>query len=412
MKVPRNKTPQRVTAENLATLGAERLANILFAVAQTRPDLKRRLRMELAAEAGPAALAAQIDKRLIALETSRGKITWRQKPAVIRDLDALRVLIAERLAQLDADAAIDRLWRFIDAARHVAGRLRERADLDLVYAAAAADLGALIGERRGEASRLVESLAVFPLGWKEWLPRLLAGVPATMAQDALVLAQRAQAGPGWISLVRQLADAAGDPETFAATYSSAALATPSIAAEVALRFLTAGRVDQAGEILRSAAPPVGSAGSEICFDWESAWIDYLERSERFTAAQDVRWASFVRTLSPARLRDYLKRLPDFEDVEAEHRAFDIAAGHRPFEAGLSFLMEWPALPEAARMIECAVEIEVSGEPALLWAAKLRRRYPSAAHRLLRAAAAAAFHRRQYKLCDELTAEADTIEIKS
>jgi hypothetical protein len=90
-------------------LGAERLAEILVGVAETRADLKRRLRMELAAEQGPAALAAEIDKRLGSFATSRGKITWRQRPAFICDLDALRELITERLAPLDTSAAVERL---------------------------------------------------------------------------------------------------------------------------------------------------------------------------------------------------------------------------------------------------------------------------------------------------------------
>ena len=107
-------------------LGAERLAEILADVADTRVDLKRRLRMDLAAQEGPGPLTVEIDKRLSAFETSRGQITWRQAPAFLRDLDALRDLIVARLAPLDASAAIDRLWRFMAAAPQSYGRYRER----------------------------------------------------------------------------------------------------------------------------------------------------------------------------------------------------------------------------------------------------------------------------------------------
>ena len=75
MKPSAASSRTKVTVENLAGLGAERLAEILFGVAETRADLKRRLRMELAAEHGPAALTAAIDRRLGSLETSRGQIT-------------------------------------------------------------------------------------------------------------------------------------------------------------------------------------------------------------------------------------------------------------------------------------------------------------------------------------------------
>jgi len=116
MKRPTVASRKTLTVENLAGLGADRLAHILLGVADTRPDLKRRLRMEVAAEQGAEHLVPQVDKRLATLETSRGRVTWRQKPAVIRDLDALRGLIAERLAGLERGAALERMWLFLETA--------------------------------------------------------------------------------------------------------------------------------------------------------------------------------------------------------------------------------------------------------------------------------------------------------
>jgi nitrogen regulatory protein PII len=72
MKQPGKGSQKKVTVENLVGLGAQRMAEILVGVAETRVDLKRRLRMELAAEQGPAALVAEVDKRLGSFETSRG----------------------------------------------------------------------------------------------------------------------------------------------------------------------------------------------------------------------------------------------------------------------------------------------------------------------------------------------------
>ena len=125
----------------------------------------------------------------------------------------------------------------------------------------------------------------------------------------------------------------------------------------------------------------------------------------------MRWASFERTLSAERARDFIRRLADFDDVEAESRAFEQATNFPDFEKGLGFLMAWPALADAARMIEqshrrCRCR---TPEQAELWAAKLRRRFPKAAHALLRRAAAAAFRRRDFKTCDRLSAEAETID---
>jgi hypothetical protein len=78
MKKPTAASLKKVTPQNLAKLGADRLAEILIETAQVRPELKRRLRMELAAEQGAEHLVVEVDKRLASLETSRGRIAWRQ----------------------------------------------------------------------------------------------------------------------------------------------------------------------------------------------------------------------------------------------------------------------------------------------------------------------------------------------
>jgi hypothetical protein len=412
--VARRKT---LSAETLAGLGAGRLADILLAVADTRPDLKRRLRMEVAAEQGAEHLVPQIDKRLAALQTSRGQVTWRQKPAVVRDLDALRGLIADRLSQLDCGAALERLWLFLETASPVGRRFRERDEaVSAVYIQAAADLGRLLADHDPQlaANTLVDAVVARPQVWAEWLPQTLAGLPQPTAEVALVLANaRRQRTPAWLTAIRHLADAAGHVEAFRETYSAEALATPAVAVDVARRYLAAGDVGAAGDVLRGAAPGPGRPGRLAApdFDWETAWIDYLERSGEEAAAQAVRWASFERTLSVERARTFTRRPNGFDDVEAENRAFALAAAHPDFALGLRFLMSWPALAETAGMIQArSDDIGVAATEAELWAAKLRRRHRAAAHLLLRRAAAAAFGRREFKACDRLTQEAETIVI--
>ena len=411
---------KRLNAENLRRLGTERLAELLIAVTASRPELKRRLRMELAAAQGPEHLAPEIDKRLTALETSAGKISWRVRPAFLRELDALRLLIADRMALLDQAAALERLWRFIGTARRVSDRVRGRdEELAAIYAKAAADVGGLIDNvlPAVAASDLARLIADNPHGWTNWLAALLQSAPARLAGDTLRALESEHEGAGrLIPIVRQLSDAAGDVDAFISTYSPNALMAPSSAAAVAGRLMKAGRIEDAGAMLRAAAPEATSAASTsqragaVEFDWETAWIDYLDRSGQGEAAQAVRWSSFQRTLSVDRLRDFTRRLKDFEDVEAEHRAFAYAASSAGFRTGLRFLMDWPALPEAAQMIEArALEVTTTIEEAELWAAKLRRRQPRAAQILLRKAAAAAFKRREYKTADRLTQDADAVE---
>jgi len=417
MKRPTASSLKKLSPQNLAGLGADRLADILLEVADTRPDLKRRLRMEVAAEQGPEHLAPQIDKRLGVLQSSRGMVAWRQKPAVVRDLDALRGLIAERLAGLDRGAALERIWTLMETAAPVSRRVREKdGAVAAVYVRAAADLGRLLADQDPQlaAHALVDAIVARPQAWAEWLPHTLAALPQVTSRVALGLVlDRRQRTAGWLTVIRQLADGAGDLDAFHATHSREALATPHVAVEVASRYLAAGQIEAAGQALRNAAPPTGRSGrmSAPDFDWETAWIDYLERSGDADAAQAVRWASFERTLDVERARAFTRRLDGFDDVEAENRAFAHAAAHADLALGLKFLMDWPALPEAAQMIQArAGDIAVGADDAELWAAKLRRRYPAAARLLLRRAAAAALRRREFKLCERLTQEADTIVV--
>jgi hypothetical protein len=69
----------------------------------------------------------------------------------------------------------------------------------------------------------------------------------------------------------------------------------------------------------------------------------LEGLGEADAAQDARWSYFERTLSAEHLRAYLKRLPDFEDIEAEERAIDHARSSASFLHALAFLVSWPTL---------------------------------------------------------------------
>ena len=420
MKHPTAASLKKVTAENLGRLGAERLAELLVSAAETRPELKRRLRMELAAEQGADHLVAEVDRRLATLGASRSRVSWRQRPTFVRDLDVLRLLIAERLAALDGAAALDRMWSFMDLARQIGGRVKDRdGELAAVFQRAVGDIGALMNGASDAwlAEALVEAMVKAPYVWADWLPTLLGALPPAFAASALqLLAERPGAAAGWIRLIRHLADAAGDVDAYRATYPADVLQNKAAAAEVGRRLLAAGRLAEARLVLEGAraaegaAPPGLGAADDPDYQWESLWIDYLERSGDADAAQAARWVSFERSLSVERAKAFTRRLTDFEDVVAEDRAFAYAAEHADAARGLQFLMDWPALPQAARMIDDRVDVlQVPPEQTELWAAKLRPRYPAAAQRLLRKAAAAAFHRRDFKTCDRLTQEADAIE---
>jgi hypothetical protein len=95
-----------VNAENLAALGAERLAAILMDLAEHDADTKRRLRLELAGQAGGEIIAAEISKRLTSLKSARSFVDWHKRRDFVKDLDLQRTMIVDRLAPTRPDLAL------------------------------------------------------------------------------------------------------------------------------------------------------------------------------------------------------------------------------------------------------------------------------------------------------------------
>jgi hypothetical protein len=95
---------------------------------------------------------------------------------------------------------------------------------------------------------------------------------------------------------------------------------------------------------------------------------------------------FERALSARHLREYLKRLPEFEDFEAEQRALDQAERYGSLFQSISFLVAWPSLDRAARTVTArAKELDGDHYELLTPAADaLAAKHPLAATLLLRA----------------------------
>jgi hypothetical protein len=126
---------------------------------------------------------------------------------------------------------------------------------------------------------------------------------------------------------------------------------PKIAAEIARRLLSAGRAEEAWQTIAATEHRRRSGGWDWPdFAWEDARIAVLEALGNADAAQAARWECFERSLSSTHLRAYLKRLPDFEDLEAEKKALDYVQRSRNLLHALSFLVSWPALDRAANLV--------------------------------------------------------------
>jgi hypothetical protein len=183
-----------------------------------------------------------------------------------------------------------------------------------------------------------------------------------MLQEALAPEPRSHE---WSFDDRQALAELADVEEDVDGYIAAVQATGSEAGftvEVAKRLLKAGRAQEALDWLGKARVRHNRDLDDVLYhggwikdevtDLRIAALDALGRKDE---AQQVRWASFTETLDADHLRDYLKRLPDFEDFEAEERAKEIARRFDDLHRALAFFVAWRDLHAAAQLVRERLE---------------------------------------------------------
>ena len=154
---------------------------------------------------------------------------------------------------------------------------------------------------------------------------------------------------------------------------------------MAQRLTSAGRAEEALALLQGADPGLAQrrAGAE---DWCDARLAALEALNRQDEAQQQRWEYALMEPSRRHLRDYLRRLPAFEDAAAEERALDLVAEHDDPQQALWFLLHWPEPRRAARLVLASAK-PLNGDCYVLLAPLaelLEKNHPLAATRCLRA----------------------------
>lgn len=393
-----------LSTANLKALGEDRLADLLMEMAAEDAGWKRRLRMELAAEVGAADLALEIDKRLNTLATSRAKVSWRKRPALISDLWTVRRIIVDKLAVMDARLGLDRLVAWFDLYPGLSARVKDqKGELATLFDAASADL-ATVGSLAGAgvaAPVLIEALNTRLSQWASWVGRGAAAMDEALARAVLKGVTEGRPKPtGRLALVvRKLADRSGDLDAWVASLPDEDRTKPEVGAEIARRLAEAGRAVEARAALEASRAVVKEASRWGRREpeppppppeaWLTAEVAVLEAEGDAKGASDARWMLFERTLAEAPLRAEIAKLPDFEDVIALDRAFAHAAAYPDATAGLRFLMNWPALREAGEMVVArAGELRGSADEVPLWASRLEGRNPLAALALIRSRAVA------------------------
>ncbi|WP_426018890.1 DUF6880 family protein [Brevundimonas sp. DWR2-3-1b1] len=399
----RPASPKRLNAANLSGLGADRLGELLMQAADADAILKRRLRLVLAAEAGPDLLALELDKRLSTIAASRARVSWRKRPDLLRDLDILRGAIVDDLAVAAPGQGLERLIAWFDLFRGLATRVKDqKGEVAAAFETAAPDLWriaeAAVRADEKAVAPLAQAVERQPLEYARWIGAGGEALTADLARRLLDALDKTSSARGMRTVMRRLADRAGDLDLWLSLTTPEERGSPDFAAVMAKRLLVADRIPEARQALESALAP--SAGNRrwtfgrspqagpptLTPAWEATSIDLLEAEGRKEEAQELRWAMFERDLSTPVLRAYLARLPDFDDVEALDRALAHATTYADFETALGFLMDWPAHREAAALVERRIrEVRAPLPLKADWAARLAQKYPDAAERLLASA---------------------------
>ena len=403
---------------NLEALGAAQLAALLMEVSTGSADIKRRLRLELSHHIGPSELARDVRKRLATLRKSTSFVGWRKRKALLRDLTTQMGMITDKIAPEDPTLAFDLMWDFVDLAPSVFGRVDDsRGEVGVVFRDALDQVETLAPRAVLAADTLAHRvwLAVLDNDFGQWdgiISRMAAALgPAGLAalkahveaharapieadtdHEALQFLRQLRGGPThatdrkarFVKLcLQEIAAAAGDTQAYIAQYSDADLQRLDISAEVALLLIQQGAAGAALDLLATAAQDGAGFGQDA---WDVAYIATLEALDRSHDAQNHRWACFESTLNIGHLRDHLKRLPDFDDVEAEDKARALVLGYPDFSTALGFCLDWPDLHTASRLIETR-STEIDGDHYMLLtpaAEALRMRHPLAAVLLWRA----------------------------
>ena len=184
-------------------------------------------------------------------------------------------------------------------------------------------------------------------------------------------------------VLQQIADALGDVDLYIAQQPEKSKTFATVATAIARRLLSAGRGREALDILDKTE--FGSR-REIPSQWQVLRAEVLEALGRTLDAQQFRQMSFEQTLNGDLLRDYLRHLPDFDDMEAEEQAFAYVRNFPDANRALYFLVQYPSLSEASKLV-LSRATEMDGDHYELMsvaAEKLAEKFPLAATIVLRA----------------------------
>jgi hypothetical protein len=324
-----------------------------------------------------------VRKRLASLKRAKSYIEWNKTKPLVQDLLTQLGAITQKVVPDAPAEALDLLWRFLALAAPLYNRCDDsNGSLGDVFCTALEALPEVAQAAKSGPETLAEQAftalqdngygqydGLIPLLAEALQPTGLAHLKALMLElgqspvpvppekerkvvmwgrnGEVYAHEMAESGRKRTAkmALQDIADAQGDVDGFIALYDAKTRAAPGIAADIAARLLAAGRAEEALAALEAA-----TGDPQRWPEWHNTRLEVLEALGQGAAAQAERWQQFEARLSAEDLRAYLKRLPDFDDIEAEDKALDYALGFKSPEMALDFLTHWPAPDHAARLV--------------------------------------------------------------
>jgi hypothetical protein len=367
-----------LTPEELAKLGAKQLAELLVEACQSNPQLRHRVEILQASTKSADEFERTLAKRIVTLSRACSVVDWRKVPELEAELAILREGIVWQLGAEEPRLASELMWRFLAVAKPTIERVDDSSGrISDEFRCAAEDLGCLLTrvpdlDRIKLAERFHEKMAEDEYGFTALI---INSAPEALGSEGrkklheLLKADLERLPPrqekedrvsvGWprariATHLANIADAEHDVDAYIEAIRLGQREHVE-AAHVAKRLIDAGRGEEALVWLEK------DRRNRDRFDLTIAdlRIAALAALHRESEAQALRWSAFETTLSESHLRAYLKRLPDFEDFPIEQRALAHASVFPSAITALMFLIGWPDLEAADRLVRKRI-LELDG----------------------------------------------------
>ncbi len=368
-----------ITVDEVASLGADRLARMVLDHAWRDAALARQVELALAAQTAPDAAVERLRLAITDLRRDREFIDYRESRSFADGIDSLRATIMDTVVRDSPAAAASLLEDLIRLDEVVFERCDDSdGSVATVLAGAVEDWGrawALVPER--DVAALAQKVLALHLGNQYGVrDDMIAAAKDALGEGGLTaldldLRQHlSAAAPGeanepaldpkrtLLRALRDVADARGDVDAFIEGHVLAGTDRRFVE-EIAERLISAGRPQEAISWLDKAWLDKASAphaGRQDKID--TLRIDALMRLDRVADAQEVRWSAFTRTLSHDRFESYLAHATAEARDAAHAKAISVARAHRDVLSALGVLHRIDKA-EAAAFVE-ARHADLSG----------------------------------------------------